>query len=639
MCGIAGAIGNTTQRVVKAVQDAHGAQVHRGPDAEGMWQSEGARGVVFAHRRLSIIDLSPGGAQPMVDAVRGNTICFNGEIYNYRALRSELQALGEEFHSESDTEVLLKAYGVWGRDCVKRLRGMFAFALFDAGTGRVLLARDRVGIKPLYYAEVDTDEGRTVLFASELRALLATGLVERKLDRDGLASFVWHGFVGSDCTIVQGVRLLPAGSWAEVSVSDPAVVPQRYWHLPAATEQHDTLGELSTALTDAVGLRLVSDVPLGVFLSGGIDSSAVAAIAARSSSTPVKTFTITFDEPDFDESRYAQAVATGLGTEHTEVPLTQQTFHAHLEAALDSLDQPTFDAINSFFVSRAVREAGITVALAGTGGDELFGGYTSFSDLPRARPVSRAASLFPRAAVGAAAHAVARLKTGPAGAVPPQTRWGKLDDVLQTSGDLVDLYQVSYALYTRKLASELMLERPPEGWVGLDEERRRALTACSAGSPDLHAISNLELSSFIEQRLLRDTDAASMAVSLEVRVPLLDHEVIEAAARVRQARRFDPLGEKRALRDMGLVGLDPAIFDRPKSGFVLPIERWCRERLQDTVTDTLLDAEGCRAVGLDPDVVARLWKAFCEGAPGIYWSRVWALFILLRWSRRHGLTL
>ena len=646
MCGVAGAIGSIGPEILRAVKTASEAQRHRGPDDHGLWQGAvgDGRGALFAFRRLSIIDLSPDGHQPMVDPATGNVIIFNGEIYNFRELRRELEALGGiTFKSRSDTEVILLAYRQWGAKAIAKLRGMFALAIWDATAERVLLARDRVGIKPMYLATINRPGGSpTLLFASELRSLLATDLVERKLNPSAIGSFIWNGFVVGPETIIDGVRLLPAGTTAMVDPRSGQCEFQRYWNLPAHGPADGGQGgaeRLRHELHTAMRQHLISDVPLGVFLSGGVDSSAVSALAAQEvGGARIKTFNISFEEAQYDESKYAHAVAGALGAEHTEVRLTQRHFHDQLEDALHSIDQPTFDAINTYFVSRAVREAGITVALAGTGGDELFGGYRSFRDIPRAARISRQLRLVPEGALRAMAWGVARAKVGRFGKIPPQTRWGKLGDALATRGRLLDLYQVSYALFTRDYFQHLLAgNRQGDLRCGLPMVRAQELERLSGEWPTLHGISTLEMANFIGERLLRDTDAASMAVSLEARVPLLDHQVIEAVAEMPEAERFEPLGKKRLLREAAMAGtgIDPAIFDRPKSGFVLPIEVWSREELKGEVERTLSDSDRCAACGLNPRAVSRLWQAFAGGAPGLYWSRVWALFVLLWWSREH----
>ncbi len=643
MCGIAGAVGWIDAQVEGALCRMNDAQRNRGPDDQGAWtnlaETQGY-GASFHFRRLAIIDLSPEGHQPMVDPGTGNVVVFNGELYNYKALRRELQEEGFQFRSQSDTEVLLKAYAHWGVEALGHLRGMFAFALWDERRRCTFLVRDRLGIKPLYLCSLKPSaNATTVLFASELRSLLASGLVERRLNPDSIASYVWNGFVVGPETIVKGIQLLAPGSAALVQANGSYEI-RRYWNQPRYKPTPDGLERMTEALETSVQQHLVSDVPLGVFLSGGIDSSAVTALAVKTAGAGVRTFNLSFDEAEYDESAYARAVATALGTEHTEVRLTQAQFKSHLDAALSSIDQPTFDAINSYFVSRAVREAGMTVALAGTGGDELFGGYRSFSELPRAQRASRALAFLPKSVVGRVGRFVGQLKAGDSGDVAPQTRWGKLGDVLETQGDLVALYQTSYALFTKEFAAELLGGDTPASMAnGLPRSRAAALRELVEGEEILHSIATLELENFIGERLLRDTDAASMAVSLEVRVPLLDHELVEAIAGVETKRRFYPIESKALLREAALSHLPPELFDRPKQGFGLPMAVWCRQALRGEMDATFADRERCRAVGLDANAVARLWSAFKAGAQGIYWSRVWAIFVLLRWCRTHAVVL
>ena len=643
MCGIAGAIGALDASVIGAVRRASDAEAHRGPDADGFWTSNGdsGPGVALAHRRLAILDLSADGTQPMHDPKSGVVIVYNGEVYNFAALRRELEAGGASFRSKTDTEVLIHAYVQWGPAFVSRLRGMFGFALYDPRTRRLLIARDRMGIKPVYVARLRRPAGDVVLFASELRALLATDLVERRLDPIGLQTQLWHGFPVGPGTLVRGVRRLEAATSLTIDLDDDLrETSHRYWTLPDASSGSSDVSELREELEAAVQMRLVADVPLGIFLSGGMDSSAISALAMRSGEHAIRTFNVGFEESRYDESQHARALARALGTRHQEIRLSQASFTEGLGDALGSLDQPTFDAINTYFVSRAVREAGITVALAGTGGDELFGGYASFREMPRLALLARAARVLPPAARRAIGAAITRGAFGRAGEVAPQMAWAKLGDMLGVRGRLLDLYQLSYALFLpgflRQLAPELDWRQTR---AGLPLERADDLEAAISGNPTLHAVSMLELASFIGERLLPDTDAASMAVSLEVRVPLLDHRVVETIANVESARRFAPLGRKQLLRDLALCDLDPKLFDRPKQGFELPIGGWIREELHDEIDALLTDRAACACVGLDGDAVARLWRAYVAGAPGLYWSRPWSLFVMLWWCRRYGVTI
>jgi len=635
MCGIAGVLGADAERGRTLTAGMLTAMVHRGPDQDGFWQSGSAPGVSLGHRRLSILDLSEAGRQPMIDGPSGAVIVFNGECYNFLELKSELEQAGRRFVSTSDTEVVLAAFLEWGEAALARLRGMFAIAIWDPQSETVLLARDRLGIKPLYYAR----SNGCLLFASEVRALLASGAVDRQLDPAAIRSYLWHGFVSGPRSIVAGVHSLPAGTSLRIDRKGNEVSRSRFWTLPRASVDgaaRSSIADVRSELETAVDQHLRSDVPLGVFLSGGVDSSVVAAMAARASSKPVVTFNLRFDERRYDESGFARAVAGQLGTEHREVTLSESAFDRQLDDALESIDQPTFDAINTYFVSRAVREAGLTVALAGTGGDELFGGYASFVDIPRSRPIARLSRVLPRRVADACAKLVTRMTMGRPDEVYPQTRWGKLADVLATRGDLLALYQVSYGLFSRRFLEDLALQPVDDGYFGLDPDEARDLAALIRGEPELHAISLLELSSFLRERLLRDTDAASMAVSLEVRVPLLDHVFVEEVAALPAEQRFHPLRRKALLRELISDRIDPGTFDRPKAGFELPFDLWCRQRLAGRLAATFEDINLAHRCGLDAESVGRLWRAFQRGSPGIYWSRVWSLFVFMTWCRRHA---
>jgi asparagine synthase (glutamine-hydrolysing) len=661
MCGIAGAIrkfaaeangvgGSDDGAAVRWVQRMAEAQRHRGPDGSGLWESAGQE-VVLGHRRLAIIDLSEGGAQPMVDEESGLAVTFNGEIYNFAEIRRELEALGDRFRSNSDTEVILKAYRRWGLPAVERFRGIFAMGLWDPRSRSVHLIRDPMGIKPLYWAKVQTGTAgeETLLFASEVRALLASGVVERRLDPATVATYLWHGFVVGPGTMIEGVHLLPAGSILSIeadrtSRTRNAYRMRRYWQLPSAKDRSTTVDELRSELLNTIRMQLASDVPLGVFLSGGIDSSAVAALASEAAPGAVHTFTVGFDVAAYDERRYAEQVASAIGSQHTCSVLSEETFLEQLPDAFTAIDQPTFDGINTYFVSRAARGAGMTVALAGTGGDELFGGYPSFVDIPRAL---RVAKWLPKriaaATTGAGSRLANHLVWNVLGASLPQTRWGKTADLIQASGDTLALYQVFYALFTKDtqaiLADKVVGKAQQCQYFGLPQDVAADWHQRIDGNEALHAVSLLEMSSFVGERLLRDSDAASMAVSLEARVPLLDHVLAETVSGINMSRRFLPLQRKQLLRQLALGKLDPAIFERPKSGFVLPIDVWARRRLQPDMEAVFADEELCRRAGLRNRAVQTLWRAFLRGRPGIHWSRVWALYVLLWWCREHDVFL
>lgn len=645
MCGIAGIIGRVTETNRRAVRLMSRALAHRGPDGENFFESTPDRscnGVLFAHRRLSILDLSDAASQPMTDAVSGeHTFVFNGEIYNYVELRQKLQAQGQSFGSSGDTEVALRLLALGGGEAAGDLRGMFAFALWDGRTSRVTLARDPMGIKPLYVCrnpDPSDARGWSLLFASEVRAILASGLLETpRLDAAAVASFVWNGFVPGPNTIVDGIALLPAGRTVTFDLAGRERASEVFWRMPGAGAlKASTVADVRTALHESVRLHLASDVPLGVFLSGGIDSSAVTNLAAKAVRSNVLTFTLAFEEQEYDESRFAREIATAIGTQHKQVLFTEHDLLESLDRALESIDQPTFDGLNSFFISQAVRDAGVKVVLAGSGGDELFGGYKSFRDLPRLQAVARSFAWLPANGRAAISRAIARVADRSSGSIGGQARWAKLPSMMANADDLLHVYQLAYALFVPDFHGRL-LSLPPSGVAsGLPDPLRRDLQEEIAGHTALSALGILEQRLFLGERLLRDTDVASMAVSLETRLPLVDSKVTDVVARLPDSIRYAPLGRKQVLRDIGLEGLDPNLFERPKRGFQMPFDRWIRQRLGAEMDHVMRDQALCHRCGLDGDAVGQLWHSFQSGAKGLYWSRVLAIYVLLRWCDRHA---
>ena len=642
MCGIAGIIGRLDDHNLAALQRMSDAMVHRGPDDSGTWISApDARGwgALLGFRRLSILDLSPAGAQPMVDPLTGHVVVFNGEIYNFGELRRRLVAEGQEFKSTGDTAVMLRALGLHGPGAVSWLRGMFAFACWDPKERRLLLARDPLGIKPLYLARSsDPEAGWSLAFASELRALLASGLLGTpRLDPQAVASSVWNGFVVGPRTAVKGVDLLWPGRLLEFDGAGKEVRQQDFWRIPdrAPDPIMDEDG-LAAILEEGLRLHLASDVPLAVFLSGGVNSSVMANLAQRAAQSPIHTFTLAFEEHELNEGPIARRIAAAIGTQHHEVVLTEGRFVENLEAALDSLDQPTFDGLNAYYMSRAIRAAGFTVALSGTGGDELFGGYTSYRDLPVLHRWSRRAAWVPRSLQVAAAN----WRPGPAMAPARRCR-------LRPVGPSFPRWSVTATICWRSTSWPTRSSSPDSSmssWRRASPKRWPTACPwrCGGGSAPrrrdrtpLSAISVMEQRLFLGERLLRDNDVASMASSLEQRVPLVDQILFESVDRLPDQARYRPLGRKALLRRIGLRGLDPALFERPKSGFVLPFDRWIRRGLKDAMDQTLRDPQAIAPVGLDPAAVERLWRAFLDGAPGMYWSRVWSVYVFIRWCHRN----
>jgi asparagine synthase (glutamine-hydrolysing) len=619
------------------------AMSHRGPDGEGYWEAssdDDGWGVMLSHRRLSILDLTNAAAQPMVDPIAGNVVVLNGEIYNYVDLRDRLMSAGHSFQSTGDTAVMLRALSVDGRRAIKTLRGMFAFAFWNVNDRSLVIARDPLGIKPLYIAHNTDPRGTwSLAFASEVRAILASGLLGKpKLNPLAAASVVWNGFMVAPQTAVRQIESVMPGELRVYDTRGTERVRESYWAVPSPRSRIKPIdeNELAQVLQESVRVHLASDVPLGVFLSGGIDSSAVANLAQKAAGDRVNTFTLNFDEAEFSEGAIARRVAEAIGTQHQELILTEADFIAQLDAALDSLDQPTFDGLNSYYMSHAVRRAGFKVALVGSGGDELFGGYASFRDLPKLMRLCRFARWVPKHLRIAMGRAVASAMQSSGGAFAPQTRWAKLPDMLARGDDPLALYQLAYALFVPASQRQLL-------GGGLDHELVDGLPAAMCArlrsemdsSELLPVIGLLERTLFLGERLLRDTDAASMSASIEIRLPLVDQVLVENVERLPNTNRFNPIGKKSALRRIGLRGLNSELFERPKSGFVLPYDRWLRSGLGKMIDGTMRDSEAIKPTGLDPETVERLWQAFLDGAPGLYWSRIWAIYVFIRWCHRH----
>ena len=618
MCGIAGAIGRAGS--VARVRTMLACIEHRGPDDVGLEEIVGCSGVprgALGQRRLAILDLSPAGHQPMYSVDGRYVIVFNGEIYNFRALRESLAREGVQFRSSGDTEVVLEGWARYGDAFLRRLRGMFALVVWDRHEERAVLARDPFGIKPLYIAERDG----ALFFASETRALLSADAIPRRLSRPGIAAYLALGSVREPESVIEGVRSLPAGTVLEVQVDVSGVAnvstPREYG--PSPLEPADALERdparaallVRAALRDSVEHHLVSDVPVGVFLSGGIDSSAIAALAAEVAAEPIETFTIAFDEAAYDESAPALAVARRFGTRHHEIPLSGEEMLASLPAAFAAMDQPSMDGLNTYAVSRAVRQRGLKVVLSGLGGDELFAGYPSFR---RARAL--AALWSPSAPL--------RMLLGAAASRAGGIRAEKVAMLLRGRSPASAAYAASRALLGREGVRELT------GIVPARDLRRPP-----AGLTTLQQVSWLELTGYMRDTLLRDSDVFSMAHGLELRVPFVDVGVARAAASVDDFVKLRGGGSKPLLVAAVSDLLPRDVWDRPKQGFTLPFELWLRGPLRAAV-DAELRGEGVSAAGLERAAVARLWDGFLAG--GVSWSRPWAVYTLVRWARENDLS-
>lgn len=629
MCGIVGIVARNGSLPPGLLERATQSLAHRGPDDSGTIiireNSPESVEVGLGNRRLAILDLSPLGHQPMQDPATGNWIVYNGEIYNFREIRERLGREGVHFQSQSDTEVLLQAYGRWGEPCLRELRGMFAFAIWDARHHRLLMARDPMGIKPLYYFSSD----RYFLFASEIRTLLGTGLVPRRLDRAGLLNYLTFGSLYDPITLIAGVSALRPG---HSLVLEKGVVRERmYWNLSPGKidprspgERHRLEKELQGTLEESVRQQMVSDVPVGVFLSGGIDSGSLAAMLSRGGSR-LNTFSIVFRESDYSEARFSRAVAMKFRTDHHEILVSQGDALDALPDAVRAMDQPTMDGLNTYLVSRQTRAAGIKVALSGLGGDELFAGYSSFRTVPRMERFTRVWRHAPDIARASLAGMLNLMS-----AESDQNR--KFTTLVRENGRLLHPYFLSRMLFT--LAQRDALVSSHDSLANSRAESPLKDSLAQTQSLDaINRVSFLETRCYMLNTLLRDADVMSMAHGLEVRVPLIDHVLAEKLMAMPGAWKLSSRMPKPLL--VGALGgsLPEEIVHRRKRGFTLPFEHWLRDELRSEVGQTLTQA-GILAAVLNPDAVRSVWSDFQRGTTS--WSRPWALYVLQRWCELHS---
>ncbi len=636
MCGICGIIGiEATEASEPIVRRMMAAIEHRGPDDEGLLL---ARGAALGMRRLSIIDL-PGGGQPVWNETGTCAVVFNGEIYNFRELRRELESLGHQFRTNSDTEVIVHAYESWSTDCVVHLRGMFAFAVVELPGGRsgevtrVFLARDRFGIKPLYYGAF----AGKLFFASEVRALLASGQIARNVSPTAITSYLLFGSVGEPETLVHGVQSVPPGYHVMVSARDPVVAqPQPYWDVEIARARWHDEGHPDEAappkrvralLEDSVRKHLIADVPIGVFLSSGIDSTALTALASRER-TGLHTFTLFFPEREFSEAEMARRTARHFGTDHKEVMIGGDEMLVRMDEAIAAFDSPSVDGINTFFVSWAARQAGLKVALSGLGSDEIFGGYSEFRVTPQLARLARVALATPTALRNALTPAVdffGRRISHEDGARKLVAAW-------TTPDALPDAYFLSRALFTPPRVTEL-LGSDAATWSRAPAGRWLEKTVRQAES--LHGearISWLELRNYMASTLLRDVDAMSMSHSLEVRVPFLDHPLVESALGAADSGWTNGSKRPKALLIAALRDLLPTeVAEQRKRTFTLPWAEWMHGALQARMRESFAEWSSQLELHISGAAARAVWDGFQAGRTS--WSRPWALYVLNEWVK------
>ncbi len=627
MCGISGFFFASSDHPVDpdVLRSMSGALAHRGPDAEGFWIGPG---IGLAHRRLSIIDLE-GGDQPIGNEDGTVQVIFNGEIYNYQVLRDELESRGHWFQTRSDTEVLVHLYEEQGENLVERLRGMFAFALWDGAKRRLLLARDRLGIKPLYLYR---DE-EVLLFGSELKAILAYPGIAREVAPEGVESFLTFGFVPGPNTIFRGIVKLPPAHTLMVGSSGWNRPPRRYWNLrfePDRTLCVRQWEELIRAKIDeVVGLHLIADVPVGAFLSGGLDSGSVVASSSRKHAEPIQTFSIGFQERSFNELPLARLVAERYGTRHVEEVITPDAVTLLDELSL-YYDEPFADpsAIPTYLVSRLASQS-VKVVLSGDGGDEAFGGYSRYAhDLVEARLRDRFPVWFRRAVIGPLARA------WPAAGWLPRPLRAK---IRLTNLSLEDdaAYANTLALCRTPLRRQLLAHELAAG-LGRHDPGRVVRDGYTTGHPadPLAGMIGADIAVVLPDDFLVKVDRASMAHSLEVRPPLLDHELLELAARIPSELKVRGRETKWIFKQACRDRLPEAILRSPKRGFDLPIDSWLRGPLREPVESIVLDPRSRVGSLINQSVARRIFRDHLNGSAR-HGRILWSLLVLARWSDRY----
>lgn len=625
MCGIAGLIDFTCGKLPDPPENTLATMLdhlrHRGPDDRGEERLEpnGGPTVYLGHQRLSIIDLSPKGHQPMANDSRTVWISTNSEIYNFKELRSELDAKGYRFHSNSDTEVLLKAYEEWGVDCLEKLRGMFAFGIWDSRKNILFLARDRLGVKPLYYFSSPD----CFLFASEVRALAATGIPETSISQTGLFNYLSFGSLSGPETIWNSINeLLPAHY---LLISSNSITEKKYWDplQPVSNNAGSYEERVASTLKESVNLRQVSDVSLGAFLSGGIDSSAVVSLMDHGTDQAVETLSVIFREQEFDESRYSNMVAKQMATKHHTLELRESDLINSLSQAIGSMDQPTVDGINTYLVSKCAREAGWKVALSGIGGDELFGGYESFRLIPKLLGVEKFLSTLPVSWSRTMGNLLKRT-------LPASDQNTKLGHFISGQNSGSHIYFLLRALFcedqvTGLFADKNLADRQIQEHLVQTHLRIDSLKHVHP----LKQISYLELTHYLPNTLLRDTDMMSMAHGLEVRVPFIDHQLVELMFSVPAKIQFARPPVKSLLTRSLTNKLPSQLVNRKKMGFTLPFENWMRKDLKQEVESVLMTPMPPLSDLISEAAVSKVWRGFLDGQ--ITWSRPWALYILKKW--------
>jgi asparagine synthase (glutamine-hydrolysing) len=616
MCGIAGIVSfSHTVNLHVTIRQMTDAMAHRGPDADGFFVQDG---VALGHRRLSIIDLSAAANQPIADYTGRYQIIFNGEIYNFREVKKLLPDY--PFRTNSDTEVLLAAYSTWGAGCLQYIKGMFLFVIYDTQDKIVFIARDRMGVKPLYYFLND----QYLLYASEIRGILASGLVPKQINTTAIREFLSYQSVGFPDSPIQNIKQLEAGCYLTVRGNKTEI--KKYWDIACNTVEFDfndataVKKEVRSLLSKAVERRLISDVPLGAFLSGGIDSSAVVGLMAEVSNSRPNTFTIGFTEKDFDESAYAEIIAKKFNTNHNTVLLKPTAFLEELTNALNAMDTPSGDGINTYVVSKAIKNSGLTVALSGVGGDELFAGYPFFKTWLKLRKLQPAWA------------GSKWLRQGVAGVLGNSGKNSRIKQMLNAPENSIRYFYPEF----RRILSPALLQSLTcwnDNESTLLEKYLATYSKDIEKFPLLSQVSIAEYLGYTQYTLLKDTDQMAMAVSLEVREPFFDHDLLEFVLAIPDTLKY-PTYPKQLLVE-SLQGLLPdEIVHRKKQGFLFPWSVWmknelrsfCESRLQQVAQRDFINGKN----------LMRYWKRFLQNDKTVRWMELWLFVILEYWMEKNG---
>ncbi len=640
MCGIVGFQTNRNfERLRDTLPEATSRLIHRGPNDSGLFFDE-KFGLGLGHRRLSILDLSRAGRQPMAGDGGRIQLVYNGEVYNFREIRKQLNGMGHVFISDTDTEVVLKAYIQWGIDCLKRFTGMFSLAIWDEQEECLFLARDRLGIKPLFYYLTP----EALLFASELKALMAFSVFPRELDHDAISLFLHYQYIPAPRSIFKNTHKLLPGHFAAYRKGHWVEKP--YWslpHIPKAQAmfengEEDALEALDGLLTDAVSDRLISDVPLGGLLSGGIDSSLVCALMQKVSSQSAKTFSIGFDESGYDEAPWAAKIAEHLSTDHTSFYVTPKEALSVIPRLPEIYDEPFADAsaIPTYLVSRLAHTE-VTVALSGDGGDEQFAGYVRYWSTKSMAGALDGLPKWVRKPLGNAMEKIpvswAQRLYDPLRKMLPQRfnvanfsqRWQQLAD-LMGSGDMESVYRLTIQVWPKQLLPELCLAR-------FVSSRFEEIFRNTEDWPVLSRLMSVDQQTYLPDAMLTKVDRASMAVSLEVRVPLLDHRVVEFTASLPDHLKYRGGKGKYLLKKLLSRYVPTTLFDRPKKGFSVPVQKWFRNELKEMLLDYLSESRLKSEALFDWALVESHLKAHLSGEADHH-HRLWALLMWEMWRER-----